>query len=97
MKQGITEIFLTWLKTQGITTILLVGASFYFWNDNQQIKQEQKDCAGEVKELHIYIRDKLSDVIQDNTYQMQAFDNTIKNYFYAASYRNTTPVAPPAN
>lgn len=97
MKQGITEIFLSWLKTQGTITVLLVGISFYFWNDNQEIKKDQEKCSDEVRELHIYIRDKLSDVVEDNTSEMQSFDNTIKNYFYAASYRNGTPAAPPAN
>lgn len=51
MIQSITDIFLTWLKTQGVITVVLVGAIVYFYNDNQNIKSDLKECGDKYDRL----------------------------------------------
>lgn len=91
MKEGITEILLNWLKTQGIAVVLLICAILYFYYDNKQIKTELETCGLESKALEKEIRQMLTDVISKNTYQIQEMDNTLKNYFYSAPYRQSPP------
>lgn len=44
MIQSLTDLFMNWLKTQGVITVFLVAAIVYFYNDNQEIKADLKEC-----------------------------------------------------
>ena len=91
MKEGITEILLNWLKTQGVAVVLLVCAIAYFYYDNKKIKTDLETCGLESKALEKEIRQMLTDVISKNTEQINQMDNTLKNYYYTAPYRQTPP------
>ncbi len=91
MKEGITAIFLNWLKTQGVAVVLLVCAILYFYYDNKSIKTDLANCGLESNALEKEIRQMLTDVISKNTQQIKEMDNTLKNYYYTAPYRQTPP------
>lgn len=66
------------LKTHGAVVLCLVGAVWYFYQDNSKIKNEQAKCAEMLNQLKIEIIKNDHEVIMKNSIEFDRFRSELE-------------------